>query len=497
MTSATQVTGVSDLSQHMSTPAPISPASGTTVNPLPSTGELDADNSNNMALLAQARSIHKLFTSEVTQVSMPISQSFRVFEPTRLIFDPAQLYIDPSQVTIDPAQSLPESSEVPAEVVVTQPSSSIPPQLTMAATATAPADAMPGVRYRTRESGTVVSEKASRRGSIDGAPEIIMDLRATSTAPPHQDPNDSNMQELVVDLSDYVSLESDDETHVSSSQKSSDECRDLLPSLPPPSSQWRNSSQSQSSPTRTYAQLDVDEGDLPTWMVKKGQWKYIASTAGGPTWEKLLKIYMEQERRLEFTEMVSSSTCVSPLPLNYLQGATLPNDDRPSKVKEYFQYAHQPSRGDSLAVPGFGVEVTNWWKRIQPEWRCANKEPPQNPTGWSYILSGGSKGAFLVIMCLAWWDRAYARHREEESARRIRTEVSGVANFDDLPDHDKEWLDIVDDVAFVMEMAKNCEIPTRGLPSPSRRAKRKRDTEPPTPRKKAAARTTPKTRSKA
>lgn len=96
-------------------------------------------------------------------------------------------------------------------------------------------------------------------------------------------------------------------------QKSLDGCEDLLPPLPPPSSQWRNSSrgeevidQSQSVPTRTHAQLGVDEGDLPTWMVKKHQWKYIASTDGGPSWEKLLKVYMEQERRLEFTEMVSN-----------------------------------------------------------------------------------------------------------------------------------------------------------------------------------------------
>ena len=102
-----------------------------------------------------------------------------------------------------------------------------------------------------------------------------------------------------VDLSDYIRLmeESDNETHVSSSQKSVDGCQTPLPPPPPATSQ-----------------LSVDEGDLPTWMVKKGQWKYIASTAGGPAWEKLLKTYMAQERRLEFTDKASNFTS-----LPYLQ----------------------------------------------------------------------------------------------------------------------------------------------------------------------------------
>lgn len=136
--------------------------------------------------------------------------------------------------------------------------------------------------------------------------------------------------------------------------------------------------------------------------------------------------------------------------------------------------------------------MIEWWKAIQPEWRRADQDPPQSPTTWSYILSGGSKGVFLIILCLAWWDRAYTRHLEEEkNARQAEAKAAGVtANFDDLPDHDAEWLEIVDDVAFVMGEARHCDIPTRGVPSPSRKAKRKRETEPATPRKKTAIRAT-------
>ena len=89
-------------------------------------------------------------------------------------------------------------------------------------------------------------------------------------------------------------------------------------------------------------------------------------------------------------------------------------------------------------------------------------------------------------MCLAWWDHAHARYLEEEkNAHQIEAEAAGVtANFDNLPDHNVEWLKTVNDVTFVMERAQHRDIPTRGMPSPSCKVKRKRETEPVTPRKK-------------
>ena len=124
-------------------------------------------------------------------------------------------------------------------------------------------------------------------------------------------------EETTVDLRKYINMESDDDTHVSSSQKTSDECQDL--SLPPPGPQQQptevgtvegNTSQSELASSCTHPRLDVDEDDFPAWMTKKGQWRYITSTAGGTAWENLLKIYINQERRLEFTEMVSDLSCI-------------------------------------------------------------------------------------------------------------------------------------------------------------------------------------------
>lgn len=99
-------------------------------------------------------------------------------------------------------------------------------------------------------------------------------------------------------------------------------------------------------------------------------------------------------------------------------------------------------------------------------------------------------------MCLAWWDRAHARYLDEtKNARQAGTQAAGVApNLGDLPDHDAEWLEIVKDVTFAMEQAQSCDIPVRGVPSPSRGTKRKREPEPTAPRKRSAARSAPSRR---
>ena len=128
--------------------------------------------------------------------------------------------------------------------------------------------------------------------------------------------------------------------------------------------------------------------------------------------------------------------------------------------------------------------MAKWWDAIQPEWRCSEQDLPQNPNGWSFILSGGSKGAFLLILCLAWWDRAHEWHlKKQREARRAEAETDGItANFDDLPDHDAEWLNIVNDVAFVMQKARDSTIPARKTVTSGSgsREKRKRQEEPET-----------------
>ena len=234
-----------------------------------------------------------------------------VAEPSQVVVEPPRVVVGSSQVAIKPSpSSVPESPNVSIGVAPmdTQPDSTVtitpsqPPTKLFNITSSS---ATPKVPYRVRDPATKPSGKSSRRGSIEGAPEVIIDLID---------------DEETVDLSDYINMEfGDNESQVSSSQKTADCCRELTP--PPSDSQQRHASvggtggstsQTEFASGRTRPQLNVDEGDLPSWMTKKGQWKYVASTAGGTAWENLLKIYMDQERRLEFTEIVSGISRIFP-----------------------------------------------------------------------------------------------------------------------------------------------------------------------------------------
>ena len=74
---------------------------------------------------------------------------------------------------------------------------------------------------------------------------------------------------------------------------------------------------------------------------------------------------------------------------------------------------------------------------------------------------------------------------EEQKTRRAEAEATGAAgSFADLPDHDAEWLKIVNDVAFVMQKAQGSQVLGRGMSGPSNGTKRKREVEPPTARKR-------------
>ena len=202
--------------------------------------------------------------------------------------------LPPSQVAnLDPRPA-PKRSQAQAEMNAPSQPPVTPPLPTNIKSTSGP---VPKTLYRVRGPAVLPSRQHSRRSSIDGAPEMVVDVI-------DQD------GEISVDLREFINLDSDDGlSHVSSSQKTLDGVQELLsiPSHPEPSAAATDEDVSQSQVTlaRALPQLEVDEGDLPAWMTKKGQWRYVASTAGGAAWENLLNIYMIQERRLEFTEMVS------------------------------------------------------------------------------------------------------------------------------------------------------------------------------------------------
>ena len=77
---------------------------------------------------------------------------------------------------------------------------------------------------------------------------------------------------------------------------------------------------------------------------------------------------------------------------------------KPKILTDYFKWHHNPTKGNSLVSPEFGHEVSAWWTTIQPKWRYKDEDPANGRNDYSYILSGGKKGVYLLILCLAWWD---------------------------------------------------------------------------------------------
>ena len=220
---------------------------------------------------------------------------------------PSQPVSEPSYIPAEHSQPASTSSRAPNEdmTVDARPDSiptSIPPQ-------------PPKVPYRVRNSAGVPPGARSRKDSIDGAPEAVFGLHAFSGT---QDLFNDNEPEAIVDLREFIDVDtftslggdSETETQASSSQSTTDGSieRSILSPSPQPRHPTIQKAVdcSESTPTHAFPEMGDDYDDLPSWMVKRGQWNYLVSTAGGPLWEDLLRAYMRQERRLEFTETVSS-----------------------------------------------------------------------------------------------------------------------------------------------------------------------------------------------
>lgn len=146
------------------------------------------------------------------------------------------------------------------------------------------------------------------------------------------------------------------------------------------------------------------------------------------------------------------------------QGGALSLKEKPAVLGNYFKWHHTPSKGSSITLPGFAEEMSVWWADIQPEWRYKDEYTPDGRKDYSFILAGGKKGAFLLVLCLAWWDKEHGRGMKKERADRLdAAKAAGkgdeVLDFSDLPDHDIRWFNTLNDLIFVMECAQSCPVP--------------------------------------
>ena len=146
-------------------------------------------------------------------------------------------------------------------------------------------------------------------------------------------------------------------------------------------------------------------------------------------------------------------------------------------------------------MPAFSDETSAWWSNIQPEWRYRDEDPSGGQKDYSYILAGGKKGVFLLILCLAWWDQAHGRNLEKEKVRRREASTAAgmdetaAIDFSDLREHEPRWFNIVNDLIFVMELAQGWPIPGESAPgtvgvAPSRKKRAAEKSDSTSPRKK-------------
>ncbi|KAF9777754.1 hypothetical protein BJ322DRAFT_1114803 [Thelephora terrestris] len=202
---------------------------------------------------------------------------------------------------------------------------------------------------------------------------------------------------------------------------------------------------------RIIPSYKIERSDLPSWLTESGRLDYILSVESGGLWEKLIITWLRQERRIGFG-------------LDENMGANLSLTNKPQIIKEYFKWRHHPSKGDSIVLPEFGEEVSLWWMSMQPSWRYKDETSPDNHNDYSYMLAGGKKGVFLLILCLAWWDRAWGKKLEKTKAeRQAVSKDANTSDYGTLPHHDTAWFNILNDLIFVLELAQGWPVPIKGV----------------------------------
>ncbi|KAF9642316.1 hypothetical protein BDM02DRAFT_3193503 [Thelephora ganbajun] len=343
--------------------------------------------------------------------------------------------------------------------------------------------------YELQSKALTTTPTQVRRDSIEGAPDVILSLGSSgyevvdhslqqeplfmfvendtdiSTPPSSATPSAPSLDELIVPSSQQslegcltipmeveteaviLTTPSVDELMVPSSQQSTE---DPL-TMPVVSGITTTTSGCFRFAPCVIPTYSIDRSDLPSWLLKRGRLDYVLSVEAGQIWEKLITTWLKQERRLGFG-------------LNEQLGASLSLKEKPGILKDYFKWHHNPSKGNSVILPEFGDEISIWWSSFQPKWRYKNEYPPNDRRDYSYILAGGKKGVFLLILCLAWWDRAHGRDIEKEKVRCCEAaRDAGIdktaLNFDDLLEHDRRWFNIVNNLIFVMELAQGWPVP--------------------------------------
>jgi len=183
-------------------------------------------------------------------------------------------------------------------------------QITQAVQPTGPDPEVAGGTYKVRKPGKPVGQ--TRRDSIEGAPDVTLTLGGSGYELPEQ--SDVLVASPVATPSTSAPPATPtpplDDIIVPSSQQSLEEGLTIPPEisaepalpLPQQTSEGRSrviDGMSRFAP-RIVPEFQMDRSDFPSWFSDRKRLDAVLEVAGGGLWEKLICLWLRQERRLAF-----------------------------------------------------------------------------------------------------------------------------------------------------------------------------------------------------
>ncbi|KAF9781016.1 hypothetical protein BJ322DRAFT_1023687 [Thelephora terrestris] len=107
----------------------------------------------------------------------------------------------------------------------------------------------------------------------------------------------------------------------------------------------------------------IDRSDIPSWLIERGRLDSVLMVEAGSLWERLIALWLRQERRLGFG-------------LDEKIGTNLPMTNKPQILKEYFKWRHDPSKGDAVTYQSLARRLRSGGQLFNPSGDTGARPPP-------------------------------------------------------------------------------------------------------------------------
>ena len=190
-----------------------------------------------------------------------------------------------------------------------------------------------GNTYKIRDQGNTTAADRARRDSIEGAPDIVLTLggsgyelseepdslvEPTPTAssaivPPDTStavPDDSIIPSSQQSLEGFLTIPAETDASFFDTSLASEVALPLPQPPPEESSIAANRRGNSRFAPRIIPDYQIDRSDLPSWFHQNNRLDAVLKVEAGGLWEKLIRLWLQQERRLKFgldTTIVSTT----------------------------------------------------------------------------------------------------------------------------------------------------------------------------------------------